>query len=169
MLEFVFVFLIFILTYCFFCVDSSKSGIQSILKLKLISFLEQIIPELIRKRSEKIIDYVVNKPNPIVQVHILLTQIIYLVIVIGLFVIFVLYGVYEFLPNDNIPDFWVYIGYSMLFFCLVLFYIACKSNPGVVTKKTFPLLSKKYQYDNTLYFNKECRTCKFSKYYKLVI
>lgn len=72
MLATIFIILILLLAYCFFCVDSAQGGFKAACKIKLITFLEKVIPVRYRKLMDKVINYVINKPNPIVQVRFLL-------------------------------------------------------------------------------------------------
>jgi hypothetical protein len=68
MLTIIFFVIILVLVYCLFCIDKSQDNFQSRIGMVLISFLERILPKQLRKFVDKVIDYTVNKPNPIVQV-----------------------------------------------------------------------------------------------------
>ena len=72
-------------------------------------------------------------------------------------------GVEEILPNDYFNYNYIYIGYFLCFICLLLFYYACIFEPGIINKKNIINYRNKYEYDNILYDNKECQTCKISK------
>ena len=68
MLTIIFIIIILLLGYCFFCVDAIDGGFKGACKIKLVLLLERIIPLRLRTDMDKILNYVINKPNPIVQV-----------------------------------------------------------------------------------------------------
>ena len=81
----------------------------------------------------------------------------------GLFYVFAFFGVEELLAEEYFSKTYVYAGYFLCFICLLLFYYACAFEPGLINKKTISVYNKKYEYDNILYEEKECSTCKLPK------
>jgi hypothetical protein len=82
---------------------------------------------------------------------------------LGIFSIFVLYGVEEYTPSEYINMNYVYFGYLQVAICFLLFYYACTVEPGRITNRNLSTLAKKYEYDGILYEKKDCSTCKLTK------
>jgi len=49
-----------------------------------------------------------------------------------------------------------------------VFIKASISEPGVIKKKALPALLKQYEFDNAIFKESECKTCKFVKYFSII-
>ncbi len=68
--------------------------------------------------SYSIYDYIVNKPNPIIQI-------LYIILVAGLFIFYYNYGIIVFFPNKKVPYYSIYIIYFLVLISLCSFYLGC--------------------------------------------
>ena len=121
-------------------------------------YLRMILGDRIIEALKGAVIYVMFKPNPIVQI-------MYLIIVIGGFVIYFRTVLMKYCPGPYWSSFnWV-TGPCVMFVCYYSFYRACTDDPGIIkNKKQAEEIAKKYVYDNALYCeNNECQTCKFVK------
>jgi hypothetical protein len=84
-------------------------------------------------------------------------------LILGLFGIYVLYGVDEYTPSEYVNMNFIYFGYAQAAWCLLLFFYASTKEPGIVTSRNIASLAKKYEYDGFLYDKKDCSTCKLAK------
>lgn len=150
--------------YLLVCTDKHESGWLSSVRY---FFLEKV-PESLKKTFiricgerfanaiEYLFEYMIYRPNPIVQI-------IYLCCAVGGFYIYVVYGFCH-IPNKYVPGYHKYIGTVVMFMCYFSYYKACTVEPGYFCRATDPKLLKKYmaafKVDGILY-NKEikCRTC----------
>jgi hypothetical protein len=90
-------------------------------------------------------------------------QIIYVLLVIVLLIIYSC-GVNEHLPSENLNIDWAYIGYGICFICCIIFYYACKNEPGFITNRNHEKMIKKYSIvDSILEEKEECNICKFTR------
>ena len=87
----------------------------------------------------------------------------YLIIVSFIIAIFVIYGVNVYYPECRVDIYYVYIGYSLCVFTFYVFVKASAADAGVIKKKNLLDLSKIYPYDNALFVESECSTCKMIK------
>lgn len=102
-----------------------------------------------------IFDYVVNQKNPILQI-------LYLVLLNGAYILWLLYGVPH-LPTVYVGVVHQYIGFLGVLVCHVCFYLACTTKPGIVCKDNIDLFCSR-PYDNLLYFQGNiCSTCQVVK------
>ncbi len=107
------------------------------------------------------VDWFVNKPHPIVQI-------LYVVILVGAFSAFALFG-FPALANDANPYFatrhlteaWV-----LLAAVLIVFAAACFADPGTVTAENARALSDAYPCDDVMYVRdgrEDCVTCRLPR------
>jgi hypothetical protein len=85
----------------------------------------------------------------------------YLVLVIGCYIIGVIYG-YPMLPNSVLPAYHKIVLFFVVVFALFTFYLACTISPGKINASTVHVYDN-YPYDDVLYQEKECTTCKVPK------
>jgi hypothetical protein len=71
-------------------------------------------------------DYAINERNPIMQY-------VYLTVLNSSFICWLIFGS-PMLPNSMVGYHHKFIAYAGLAACHYSFYIACKKNPGVITK-----------------------------------
>ena len=81
------------------------------------------------------IDYIVNKPNPIFQSF-------YFVMAGGGFFVYVKEGFVKFCPGPYLDGYHRTIGSMIMAICYYTFYKASKSDPGVI--KSVPKFHEKY-------------------------
>jgi hypothetical protein len=101
-------------------------------------------------------DYVVNKPNPLLQLF-------FLTLVLGGFSVFVFYG-FPLIPNKRLSELHLLLPFNMLFFVLSSFTIASSKPAGRVTRGNCEKLIELYPHDGFMFpRGKECSTCKLPK------
>jgi len=77
---------------------------------------------------------------------------------------YVKYGLYPFLPTDNLSEIHWFTGTFCALFCYYSFYLACKVSPGCIENKNLELYLKKYRFDGIMFMeNNKCPTCKLKK------
>ena len=112
--------------------------------------------------SQKIflcIDDFFTKPNPLIFY-------LYLILVIGGYTTFVMYG-YPELPNPVLP--WEYhkqVGFVLFFTTVTLFIKASSDDPGIITKSNYQYYMQEYKPDGVIFPYKDsivCRTCNTPK------
>ena len=144
----------FCVIYLIFCVPTSEFTFLGRIKLKIKIYGEtglNLLPEGIKNKILFIYDYLVNKPNPVVQIF-------YLLLVLLLYLLYYFYGIKKYFPHKVISYNIVYILYTILFFALYTFYLCSISDPGIIKNKNISFLKKKYPYD--FLFNPEKQECK---------
>jgi len=101
------------------------------------------------------VDYACNKPNP-------LLQIVYLGLVIGGFLVFVIEG-FPLMPNPFFGEIHFYTSHLAVLGTLLTFLRASMSDPGRITKETFDEFDH-WECDGFMYVKQnECKTCNFRK------
>ena len=150
----------FCVIYLIFCVPTSEFTFLGKIKLKIKLYGEIILnslPEGIKNKILFIYDYLVNKPNPVVQIF-------YLLLVLFLYLLYYFYGIKIYFPHKVLSYNLIYILYTILFFSLYIFYLCSISDPGIIKKKNISYLKKKYPYDFLFNSDKpECKKCNFPK------
>ena len=75
-----------------------------------------------------LIDWIINKPNPIVQLF-------YLAIAGGGFYIYVTVAMFKYIPSPMVSGYHVYSGTIVMFICYYSFYMASFTDPGNILDK----------------------------------
>ena len=150
----------FLLVYIALCVPSTTDTFLGKIKVFLIYIITSLynrLPKPIQIISYNIYDYIANKPNPIVQI-------LYLLLVTGLFIFYYNYGIIVFFPNKKVPYYSIYIIYFLVLISLYSFYLSCVIDPGIINKKNYKIMKLKYNIP-TLYGEEkmECKKCGISK------
>lgn len=103
-------------------------------------------------------DYVMNKPNPLVQIF-------YLVVAVGGFYLFVTVAMIKNCPGPYLAGYHRITGTICMLICYWSFYMACYTDPGVIRSKTDVKNAKKrYDFDEVMFMkDNTCTTCKFEK------
>jgi palmitoyltransferase ZDHHC4 len=103
-------------------------------------------------------DYLMNKPNPLIQLF-------YLVIAGGGFYIYVTVAFKKYIPSPMVSSYHVYTGSVIMLVCYYSFFMASFVDPGVlIDKQAVKLAKKRYKFDELMYTREnECVTCKFEK------
>ena len=150
----------FVGIYLIFCVSANEYTFLGNIKLKIKNFGEMTInflPGPIKNTILSIYDYLVYKPNPVVQIF-------YLLLVLVLFLLYYYYGIKKYFPHKVISYNLVYVLYTILFLALYSFYLCSISDPGIIKKKNISFLKQKYPYDFLFNSEKpECKKCNFPK------
>lgn len=121
---------------------------------KLLEYFERIFGSSSTDSLKILIDYIMNKPNPIMQIF-------YLSIVLPAWTTFILYG-YPLIPNHYLPEYHKYVGYLTFFICITTFVKACTTPPGYINARNINKYDN-YSYDNVLFTNRICKTVKIRK------
>ena len=159
------IYLISVVAFLFIlvCVDPHSDSIPS--KLHRLFFVH--VPGMFKRQSTRVLGesttskviyyatYIFKKPNPSFQI-------IYLLLSVGGFLIYVAQG-FSHLPNLFLSEIHIYIGTGLWLIALMFFLMSCTLGPGFATKANLKEATKKFPYDNFLYKQSECRTCKFEK------
>ena len=150
----------FLLVYIALCVPSTTDTFLGKIKVFLIFIITSLynkLPKPIQTISYSIYDYIVNKPNPIIQI-------LYMILVAGLFIFYYNYGIIVFFPNKKVPYYSIYIIYFLVLISLYSFYLSCVIDPGIINKKNYKIMKLKYNIP-TLYGEEkmECKKCGISK------
>ncbi|KAG6976367.1 hypothetical protein JG688_00001435 [Phytophthora aleatoria] len=101
-----------------------------------------------------LIDYALYQPNP-------LQQIFYLLLVVGGYSAFLFSGLPH-LPNDSLSEIHIYLSFVAVLGALHSFIAASMSSPGILLPQTLVYFDN-YEFDDVLYRNRECPTCKTTK------
>ena len=160
MIAIIVLLIIFLLFYIALCVPSTTDTLFGKLKVFLIFIITSLynrLPKPMQTLSYSIYDYIVNKPNPIVQI-------LYIILVAGLFIFYYTYGILIFFPNKKVPYYSIYIIYFLVLISLYSFYLGCANDPGIINKKNYKIMKLKYNIP-TLYGEEkfECKKCGISK------
>lgn len=105
-------------------------------------------------RRAKWLRYVLDKPNPVVQI-------IYLILVLGGYGLFLISGFTQ-LPSAYLGEWHKYSSFLVIIVALHSFMQASVHHPGVLIDKTMPYFDA-YNYDGVLYQEKQCSTCHIRK------
>lgn len=74
------------------------------------------------------------------------------------------YGLFQYLPCAYLGNIHKFTGCLTAFSCFYSYYLACKTEPGLVENRNINHYLKKYQYDNVMFIeNSKCTTCKIKK------
>lgn len=104
------------------------------------------------------IDYILNKPNPIVQIF-------YFAIAGGGFYVYVTRGMFNYIPGPYLDEYHKITGSILMFVCYYSYYRACTDDPGYIKNSEQVRCAKaKYPYDELMYTTGQiCKTCNFEK------
>ena len=103
-----------------------------------------------------VFNYVFLSRNPIVMI-------VYILITYGGIIIFLFRGVIVYMPNDDISLPHIIICCIFMVSSLSSFLTLLKTDPGKIQKRNVKILQRKYPYDNILFTDSECKTCKMPK------
>lgn len=137
--------------------NSSPMGILSRISFAIGDFVLGTFRVTIGERRwravARVADWVVNKPNP-------LLQLLYLIVVYGGYTAFVFIGLPR-IPRDTWHRQTTVIT---MIVCAISFVVTSRSNPGIINKDSYHVHKDTYQYDHMLYTDdNECATCKHIK------
>lgn len=143
------------------CYDSSSTGFFGIVNRIITRHIPQMIKTVLfalpgGKQTYACcagtIDYVLNKPNPIIQCF-------YLLLVCGGFAIFVHAGL-DLIPNTRLSSLHLYLPFAWVSLVLYSFYLASFRSAGFITKDNVEALQQVYKHDGFLFpKGKVCSTC----------
>ncbi|KAF0755480.1 hypothetical protein AaE_004954 [Aphanomyces astaci] len=148
-----------------YCVDPNKNGVLSWLRRFVLDTLPSWSSDVLLKvcgpsiHSGVVdaIDYVLNRPNPLMQV-------VYLHLVIGGYALFIVFG-QPLLPNVYLSYNHVYYAGGAALVALVTFLQACTTNAGVVNARDSLVQYHAYEFDQVMYIRgNACKTCHLNKY-----
>jgi len=152
--------------YLIMCADPNKKGVGAFLNrllyIRLPTFFKVVAPRIFGRKP---IELVFKGFNYICYTNHPLIQIMYLAIVIGGFILYILKGFGDHFPNRRMSDIHYYMAYIMTGFCLVVYYKVCSVSPGIITRENSRVYQKKYnKYDGYLFVeNNVCKTCNIVK------
>lgn len=125
--------------------------------------LKFFVGEGMFNRLASMVDYALNKRNPLLQLF-------YLAIINSAYITWLALGQPQ-LPTVLVPAYHKYVIFSGILACQVCFYVACTTPPGPPSsedkKKNAEVKSDlhRYPYDGTLYVQGiDCSTCHSTKY-----
>mmetsp|Transcript_38103 Transcript_38103/g.100646 ORF Transcript_38103/g.100646 Transcript_38103/m.100646 type:complete len:379 (+) Transcript_38103:112-1248(+) len=96
-------------------------------------------------------EYVCFKSNPIVQMF-------YLMVVVGGVLSFMAFG-FPHIPNRFLGGMHKYIGFAIFTTCVSVWWKACTTDPGIVTKQNVEDLCDIYEWDDQIFCSAKCKTC----------
>lgn len=99
--------------------------------------------------------YCCDRPNPILQG-------IYLAIVGGTYYLIV-YSIFNYIPGHYIGGYHRYTSLLAVSVGILLFLLTSFSDPGTINAENVSKYLSVYPYDNIIYYEKECSTCKILK------
>jgi palmitoyltransferase len=152
-------------TFFLVCVsDTSNAGLLG----KISLFVEEDVPGYISIAVRTIFgkqchaycrdsyDYIVHERNP-------LLQLLYLFILNGAYISWLLYGQKHLSTMYLVSDIHAYIAFIFIMLCHFSFYLACKTSPGVISNESLNKFN--YQpYDDILFEkNNICKSCNIEK------
>eukprot|EP00933_Yihiella_yeosuensis_P046063 TRINITY_DN41531_c0_g1_i1.p1 TRINITY_DN41531_c0_g1~~TRINITY_DN41531_c0_g1_i1.p1 ORF type:complete len:383 (+),score=40.72 TRINITY_DN41531_c0_g1_i1:52-1200(+) len=139
--------------------NSIFSHLYRFICIKTPRAIKRVLEKCFGKRAPEAMDacwmYVAYTSNPIVQVF-------YLLVVVGGYGTFVAYG-YPHLPNEYLGRGHKYVGFAMFTVCLSVWWKACTTDPGTVTPSNVDKLCEVYEFDNTIFCDQPCKTCRLRK------
>ncbi|GMH84913.1 hypothetical protein TrST_g12801 [Triparma strigata] len=157
-----FSFIITLILVCFVLPDSHP--LSHFVNTSLPKYLLRPFSPYLRSKIYNVYDYIVNKPNPIMQI-------IYCAIVTSAYYTMIKYG-YPLIDETNtnhypnrkvrIPSYHKTLGYIVFALCYYTFYLSSFTSAGNLTAETVSTYSN-YSYDNVLYVSRICKTTKFRK------
>ncbi|GMI03936.1 hypothetical protein TrLO_g6700 [Triparma laevis f. longispina] len=147
-----FTFVITLVLICFVLSDDHPLSILCIRTLPKI--LLSPFPPSLRNKLLGSYDWIVNKPNPLMQIT-------YLSIVTSAYYTMLTSG-YPLIPNPYMRSWHKDFGYVVFGICYWTFYKACTVSPGDLREETVERYDN-YSYDNVLYIERVCETTKFRK------
>ena len=81
----------------------------------------------------------------------------YLILAVGGFAIYVVVGFWKYIPGPYVSEYHKTVGTILMLFCYYSFFIACSSDPGIISKSNHKRALKRYDYDNVFYVKQnEC-------------
>lgn len=122
------------------CPDLAKTSVE---KIPIIG------PSIIRNGA-RAVNYTFHQKNPLMQIF-------YAGLIIGGSVIYFI-GYSHLVPNEVVGPVHVYLPYLLLGMVVYSFYLACETDPGFITEKTFEKYDHR-EYDGFLYVKNDCKTC----------
>ncbi len=144
--------------------DTSNKGLLGKVSIfvedDITSFISIVIARLFGAKCHECCrdsyDYVVHERNPLLQM-------LYLFILNGAYISWLLYGQGHLSNMYLVSDIHAYIAFMFIILCHFSFYLACKTSPGVVTNETLKKFN--YQpYDDILFEkNNICKSCNIEK------
>ena len=162
----IFLLLSLFLAYLYLCVEKNNStllGKIKILLIKVIKLFSNLLPVKLKTALESVFHYLIHEPNPSVQV-------IYLLLVFGLYYFYHYYGMLVFIPQSNkITMMYPFTCYIFLISGLYYFYKACTVDPGVINSKNYNKIAEKRREYESLSINSRslkdsyCNICKITK------
>lgn len=156
------IIIIIFLFYLSLCIPASQYTILGQLKIYLINITYKIyllLPTSIQNKLYELYDYLVNKPNPIIQIF-------YILLVVILFNFYYYMGIKVFFPHRLISYNIIYLGYSILGLCLYSFQLCCQVSPGFINKKNYSQMKLKYNIP-IVYGSDQNKFCDICRIYKL--
>lgn len=99
--------------------------------------------------------YCCDRPNPTLQI-------IYLGM-IGTTYYFIVKSLFSYLPGYYLSDIHRYTSLLGVGVGIILFLLTSFSDPGTVTAENVSQYLSAYPYDNTIFFEKDCSTCKIPR------
>lgn len=134
---------------------------------KMYQLVCQIAPRLLKTGLEKVFGprapkaldaawmYVCFSSNPLVQTF-------YIAVLVGGYTVFVAYG-YPHMPNRFVSSWHKYTGFAIFLICVSTWWKACSTDPGAVTEENVEALVEMFPYDERLFSEGVCRTCRTKK------
>ncbi|EGR28486.1 hypothetical protein IMG5_174400 [Ichthyophthirius multifiliis] len=160
------ILLIGAILYIIFCADPNSNSILG----KLNRLLFRIIPQIYNKHKFGkliiLVDICVNFFNYLCYTNHPLVQIFYLLISVGGFILYWIYGLNVHFPNSQVSDIHIVTLPIVAIVSFYTYYLICAVPPGQITQQNVKEYVKKYQpfYDQILYDKKNtCSTCKILK------
>ena len=138
-------------------IDSLNRALRFKIPRMARRFALLVCGQFLLDKAERLISFVVYERNP-------LTMILYMVLSVGGYIAFVLWG-YPHLPNDTLTfPYHREVGFSIFCGSVFFFLNAASTNPGIITKANHSTMINLYPFDGHV-FKKGviCRTCKAEK------
>jgi len=156
------IIIIIFLFYLSLCIPASPYTLLGQTKIYLINLTYKIyllLPTSIQNKLYELYDYLMNKPNPIIQIF-------YISLVVILFNFYYYMGIKVFFPHRIISYNIIYLGYSILGLCLYSFQLCCQVSPGFINKKNYSQMKLKYSIP-IIYGSEQNKFCDICRIYKL--
>ncbi|CAL9111361.1 unnamed protein product [Musa textilis] len=100
-------------------------------------------------------NYCCERPNPILQ--------IFYLVILGVTYFIIGKSSFRYIPGFYVSEFHWYIGMLAVGVGVLLFLLTSFSDPGTVTAENVSKYVSAYPYDDIIYMEKECSTCKILK------